>query len=301
MVKYRRMNVVIMGAGSIGMAIGAILKEKRGIKISFWDVMPGKVKKQEPLPDLLGTADVVFLCMPTFALREAAKTLRPSLKRRTIVVSLAKGIESDTDFSADRLLSKILPWRQPFVLLFGPMLASELENQACGHAVVSSFSRPAVFKIATLFSGTRLRVVKNYDVRGVALCGALKNVYAIGMGVISALEAGDNIRGAYVAAAVLEMQYVVRRLGGNAETVMGYAGLADLVATGLNGNSRNYQIGCALGGRGRCRGSEGSRAAVSFANLLGKDIKHLPLMRTLHRLLDSGADPEELLAAVCAS
>jgi len=295
------MQVVIIGAGAIGQALGKIIKEKRGSTVVFWDAAPGKVKRQLPLNASLAAADFVFLCLPSFVLREAVKLIRPHLRRRTIVVAVSKGIEANTNLTVDRLLAKILPFRQPFVLLFGPMLAAELALGSCGHAVAASASRASLPKIAALFSGTRLRLKKSYDLRGVALCGALKNVYAIGLGIVAALEAGDNVRGAYIAAAANEMRAIVRLLGGQAETVNGYAGLADLVATGLSANSRNRQVGCALGSRGRCQGSEGSRAAVSIADLLGGKHRRFPVFHALVRILGSGAEPEAVLAAVCAS
>jgi glycerol-3-phosphate dehydrogenase len=135
-------------------------------------------------------------------------------------------------------------------------------------------------------------------VRGVALCGALKNVYAIGLGVIKALGAGDNARGVYIAAAAEEMRHIVRLMGGREMTVYGYAGLADLIATGLSESSRNHQVGCALGKRADCLGSEGSRAALSFSELLGRKLRRFAILNALVRVLDDGGEPEEIAVAV---
>lgn len=294
------MKIVIVGAGAIGTAMARILKENRRNQVMLWDAVPGKVKKQKSLAGLLPDADAVFFCLPSFALRDAVETVRPFLKRRTAVVCVSKGIEAGTNLTMDRLLAKILPRRQPFALLFGPMLASELDLGVCGHAVSAGDSR-ARAKVYEMFSGTRLAVVKSLDLRGVALCGALKNIYAIGLGIVAALRAGDNVRGAFVVAARAEMGEMVKRLGGRAETADGFAGLGDLLATGLNATSRNRQIGCALvNSPGRCQGSEGARAAVSLAALLGRRQKDFPVFSSIHRVLVAGAPPLEVAATICA-
>ena len=293
------MKIVIVGAGALGSVMAKILKRNRRNSVALWDIVPGKVERQQPLAKIMPPADAVFLCMPTTALRAAAITVNPHLRRKTLVIGMSKGIEENTDLTLDRMLRKILPWRQRIGLLFGPMLASEILAGSCANAVIASRSRLALTRIARAFSGTQLRVSLSGDVRGVALCGALKNVYAIGMGVIKALGAGDNARGAYVAAAADEMRRIVRLLGGRERTVYGYAGLADLVATGLSESSRNHQVGCALGKGADCLGSEGSRAAMSFSELLGRRLRRFVILNALVRVLDAGAGPQEIVAAVC--
>lgn len=294
------MKIVIIGAGAIGTAVAKILKENRDNSVTLWDAVPGKVKRQIPLDKVMPKADAVFLCLPTFGLRDAVETVRPFLRRSTAVICMSKGIEAGTNLTMDRLLAKILPRRQPFALLFGPMLASELDMGVCGHAVSAGDSR-ARNLLWKIFSGTRLSVVKSMDLRGVALCGALKNVYAIGLGIIAALKAGDNVRGAYVVASRQEMGEIVASLGGREETADGFAGLGDLVATGLNATSRNWQIGCALVEKpGPCQGSEGARAAVSVAALLKGRRGRFPIFFAVHDVLSRAAPPATVTAAVCA-
>ncbi len=294
------MKIVIIGAGAIGAAVAKILKENSHNAITLWDAVPGKVKRQQPLDKAVPKADALFFCLPSFGLRDAVETVRPYLRKRTVVVCMSKGIEAGTDLTMDRLLEAILPRRQPFALLFGPMLASELDMGTCGHAVSAGDSR-ARAALWSMFRGTRLMVAKSFDLRGVALCGALKNIYAIGLGILAALAAGDNMRGAYVVAARQEMGDMLKLLGGRRETADGYAGLGDLVATGLNANSRNRQIGCALvSSPGRCQGSEGARAAVSVSRLLGKRQARFPLFGAVHRVLACGEDPRGVAEAVCA-
>jgi glycerol-3-phosphate dehydrogenase (NAD(P)+) len=294
------MKIVIIGAGAIGNAIAKILKENRNNSVALWDAVPGKVSRQLSLDKTVPKADAVFFCLPTFGVRDAVESVRPFLSKSTSVICMSKGIEAGTNLTMDRLLAKVLPRRQPFAILFGPMLASELDMGVCGHAVSAGDSR-ARNLLWKMFSGTRLSVVKSMDLRGVALAGALKNVYAIGLGILSALKAGDNMRGAYVVSALDEMGRIIVALGGRKETAEGFAGLGDLVATGLNATSRNWQIGCALVEKpGQCQGSEGARAASSLASLLGKRAVRFPIFFSVYQVLSRSASPSSLIAAVCS-
>jgi glycerol-3-phosphate dehydrogenase (NAD(P)+) len=274
--------------------------ENRHNRTAFWDAAPGKVKGQKTLSQILPSSDAVFLCLPSSGMRLACSAIKLYLPKKAVVVCLAKGVEEKTHLTMDRLLARVLPFRQSFALLFGPMLASELSMEACGHADCAGSIR-ARETVAEIFSGTRLSVSPSSDLRGVALCGALKNIYAIGLGIISALGSGDNVRGAYVAAATKEMGEIVKLLGGRRETVLGFSGLADLVATGVNETSRNRQVGCALVVGDKCHGTEGERAAASIAALLRGKHKKFIVFNALHRVLSSGASPVEIPIAVCAS
>lgn len=295
------MNVVIIGAGAIGKAVGHVLTKVRKNKIEYWDAVPGTVKRQKQLEKIIPSADVVFFCLPSSSIRDAVGSIFPYLKKRTTVVCLAKGIEDRSRLTMDRLLTKILPRRQPFALLFGPMLAVELSAGTCGHAVVAGY-KPARNAVTALFAGTRLSVSSSDDLAGVAACGALKNVYAIGLGIVSALWSGDNIRGSYVVVAREEMERFIILMGGRRETANSFAGLGDLLATGLNPTSKNHQVGRALvkkrGGRAH---TEGARSAATLTALLGKRINKFPLFNSLHLVLVHGASPQAVTEVICSS
>jgi glycerol-3-phosphate dehydrogenase (NAD(P)+) len=294
------MKTIIIGAGAIGRAMNGIITEGSRHRAAFWDAAPGKVKGQKTLAKLLPSADAVFLCLPSSAMRKAVQSIKPYLSKRTAVVCFAKGTEEGTHLTMDRLLARILPPRQPFALLFGPMLAAELAAKSRGHATVAG-DRRACRIVAEIFSGSRLAVAPCGDSRGVALCGPLKNVYAIGMGILAELGSGDNVRGAYVSIALKEMGEIVKMLGGRRETVLGFCGLADLVTTGFNKTSHNHRFGRALVKGGKSPGAEGEKAILCLAVLMRGRHKKFVIFDALHRVLLNGASPYEVPTAVHSS
>jgi len=204
------------------------------------------------------------------------------LKRRTVVVSVSKGLDRQTGDTVDVLLSKRLPDGQPFILLSGPMLAEEILQNLGAAAVAASSSPKARRAIVNLFAGSDLNVQASDDTAGVALAGVLKNVYAICLGVADGLGWGGNRRGWLTCKAASEMRQILKDQKSDPDTVMTSAGLADLVSTGFSRYSSNHQTGEDLAKR--VKGGVKSEGAVSLPALLkklgGKPDRY-PLLNTL--------------------
>jgi len=277
-------TVVIIGAGAIGNAIAYLLKAKN-ITPLMWDIDPTKASKRLKLADLLQNADILFFCVPSWALRSAITHASPSLNKRTVVVCLAKGIEPKTRLTMDALITQMLPG-QPFALLDGPMLASEIMKGKGAGAVVATKKNKVATTIQNLFAGTSLAIETSTDVRGAALASVLKNIYAIGFGIAEGLHYGENQKGMLAMMAIAEMRMILLRLGGRAETALGLSGLADLVATGLSSSSMNHTLGVALAKHGASPLRTEGRSSISqLVSLLGKKSTQYPFLNCLVRVL----------------
>lgn len=198
------------------------------------------------LADIVPGANIIFLCVPSWAMAEVVNTIKPSLSSETILVSLAKGVDSDSGHTMDELM------RDPFALLAGPMLAEEIMKNLPAAAVIAT-SNPQVFaSVSQLFSDTSLQVAHSPDVHHTALASVLKNVYALGLGIAEAEKSGDNFKGQYICEAVNEMSQLCET------AAYSLAGLGDLVATGFSSYSTNHQTGMEiLAGKEPSKPSEG--------------------------------------------
>lgn len=238
-------NVLIIGAGEIGKAIGDIIKKNDKSDVKFWDSDPSKVPGGAELEVLASEADVVFLAVPSKAIRQVLEKIGDKIKQDVPVVALAKGIEFSTGKTIDEVMREFLHKTQ-IALLYGPMIAEELVAGLSSGAVLACKSAVNAKKIAFLFDGNSLRLYYSTDVRGVALVGVLKNIYAIGLGIIHGLNLGSNFRGWYVSQACGEIAKIVKKKRGKVATAYGQAGVGDLVATGFSSESRNHQVGLDL-------------------------------------------------------
>ncbi|MFA5935273.1 MAG: hypothetical protein WC787_00235 [Patescibacteria group bacterium] len=289
----KRLKVLFMGQGKIGSAIHHVLKHGKGTKpiVDCWDVDASKMKKVCDLAKTVPEADVIFLCVPSWCIADVAKQIRPLLSAKTVLVSVSKGLDQKTSETIDVVLGKHFP-RQPFVLLFGPMLADELLADHVGAASAASSNAPARKRIQELFRGSKLRIVPTTDVRGVAICGVLKNVYAIGLGIAKELKLGDNFNGWYMEQAFAEMGVIVKKFGGTYHILLEPAGIGDFIATGFSLFSKNVTYGRELVMSGEpASPSEGAVSIKPLSKRLGTSKKILPLFNKLERIVLHGAKP----------
>jgi len=290
-------NVVIIGQGEIGQAVKyLLLKKKRKVNLECWDIDIHACPTRKPLRHIVPKADVLFLCIPSWTIRSAGKDLKKYLRKNTIVVSLSKGLERKTCDTVDAIIDKAFSKQQPTVLLSGPMLAEEIVIGKAGAAVVASDSKKSREAIVELFAGTALHVYPSADMRGVAICGILKNIYAIGFSMAQALHPGDNYRGLFVQTTLDEMMRIIVKLGGKKETVCTYAGIGDLVATGFSKHSKNHEYGKKLALNGEVFfESEGSISILPMAKKIGKLKNELTLFNRIFSIIRNKKDPKSIL------
>jgi glycerol-3-phosphate dehydrogenase (NAD(P)+) len=278
-------RVLVVGAGELGGALGVVLRSA-AVSIEMWDKDVSKTPDRMPLSQCVPSADFIFLCVPSSALREALTATAPYVRKEMVVFSLSKGIEEQTLKTPAELLEELLPNDTPRALLAGPMLAEELVQGMVGIGVVATKDKSVFDRTRALFGGTKLRLEYSDDVSGVALASVLKNIYAIGLGIAQSLRLGDNFKGWFVNGAVKEMAHILKLLGGREETAFGSAGLADLITTGLSPHSRNYRIGDELAQTGACNSkSEGIVSLPSVRTLLGERAHSTPLFSALDAII----------------
>lgn len=192
-------------------------------------------------------------------------------------------------------MAEVLPAKQLFLVLSGPMLARELAGGKRGFAVLAAKNKKDFSRVADIFKETKLELMYSSDLRGVSLCGVLKNIYAVGLGIIDGLEAGSNSKGEYAALAICEMAEIIKILGGKKETALGTAGAGDLIATAFSPLSRNRKTGEELGKTNVCcLQSEGSRSVGPVVKLLGKNAAKFKFLGILKSIILDGKEPRIL-------
>lgn len=293
-----RTNILFIGHGKIGRALECVLQEKpRSTQnIHAWDIDKRASEASLKLAEAVPKADILFLTVPSWALSEVAAEIRQYLRPKAILVCVSKGLDRDGN-TIDALLKQLFK-AQPFALCFGPMLADELLAGKMGAAAIASKSRRVRDELTQLFKGTRLRTVAVTDVHGTAVCGVLKNVYAMGLGIASALHAGSNFQGQYVERALKEMSHILRLLGGKQTTLETPAGIGDFIATSFSVASRNVQYASLIAqGKNPEFLSEGPISIESLLKRLGGKAKAFPLLNAIHSIICKKGDPKRLLLA----
>lgn len=288
-----RSRILISGVGRIGDALARLIAPQEHIEIALWDVDSRKISHSFSAAQLAKDADVIFLCMPASAVREFIEGIKDVINRDVIMISLIKGLDPTTGQTMYELLGDILPVSGRPVFLGGPMLSGELLAGNTAYSV-AGMAADAFDDVAHLFNGTRLSVSPSDDPAGVSVVGVLKNVYALGLGIAAALKVGDNALGTLTVRALAEMTPLVEKFGGQPATVLGLAGLGDLVATGFSKHSRNRTVGQDLVTTGHTPvPSEGLVSLPLLLKRLPEDLTPYPFLGAIKDVVIDHQPPRE--------
>jgi glycerol-3-phosphate dehydrogenase (NAD(P)+) len=202
--------------------------------------------------EALSGAEVVILAAPSHATRSVVEGLREFARPGMIFVSATKGVEVETGERISEIVADVLGAHASsrFVCLSGPSFAQEVAAGEPTAVVAASTDDGSARRVQSSLGAPNFRVYTNRDVVGTELGGASKNVIALAAGMLAGLGLGSNSQAALVTRGLAEMTRLALAEGARLETLMGLAGLGDLVLTCTGALSRNRRVGFELG-RGR--------------------------------------------------
>ena len=251
-------------------------------------------------------ADITLFVVPSKTLRDNARRYAEYIGRGSIVVSATKGLEVGTSNRMSQVLEEELraDRRHGVCALSGPNLATEIVAGKPSSTVVASSDTKAATMAQSIINSSVFRVYTNDDIIGVELCGALKNIIALGAGITDGLGLGDNAKAAFVTRGLAEITRLGVAAGATPATFAGLAGLGDLIATCSSSFSRNHYVGEQLAlGRSLeeirdtmhnvAEGVDTTRAALSLAGRLGVE---MPIAQATHDVLFGGVSVTDTLA-----
>ena len=196
-----------------------------------------------------GNEDAYLFSIPTSYLRETIKNISGSYSLNACFITASKGIEqSSLDFPSQIISEGILEADgNNIAVLSGPNFAKEVAGNKPTATTIASTNKALVQLLIKEFSSDTFRGYGNEDVIGVELAGALKNIYAIAVGISDGMQCGDNARAALITRSMAEMMRLGTALGAKTETFLGLSGYGDLILTCTGDLSRNRNVGLYLG------------------------------------------------------
>ena len=252
-------------------------------------------------------AELILLAVPAQHLRAICRRLKPHWPAGVAAVICAKGIETESGALMTEIVADELP-KIPAAILSGPTFAIEVARGQPTAIALASIDIELARRIVAAIGSSRFRPYASDDPVGVTIGGAVKNVLAIGCGVVEGRRLGDNARAALITRGLAEISRLVVAKGGRAETCMGLSGLGDLVLTASSTQSRNYTLGFGLGEGKRLADLLGARhdvtegvstapAVLGLAHRVGVE---LPVCAAVAGLLRGDVTVEETVEALLA-
>ncbi|HNX43899.1 MAG TPA: 2-dehydropantoate 2-reductase N-terminal domain-containing protein [Bacteroidales bacterium] len=258
-------KITIIGAGSIGTALGNVLSLRPDLNVNLLSVESDVVSdistlhinqkyfpnirlnpslKATTAPGVLRDSEIIFIGIPSTAVIPYLQEIRDELPENAILVNLAKGFGIHKKVIALCLRDH---FPNPTCALKGPSFAREIINNVPTALTLASTSRDTIQAVAPLFDGTTVYIDTTTDVAGVEVLSILKNIYAIIIGIVDAHFHSPNLRFFIFTKAFNEMRNILLHVGGREETMFNYCGIGDFGLTALNDMSRNHTLGLLIG------------------------------------------------------
>jgi glycerol-3-phosphate dehydrogenase (NAD(P)+) len=268
-------KVAVVGSGSFGTAIAAMLADK-GCPVTIYarrkkvasginsrhrnpehlsDVeLPETLKASDDIEEAIDGAQSAVIAVPSVYLRGTSASLKGIVGKDMPLVVLSKGLEKGRLHLMNEVVAEELGDTSRTALLSGPNHAEELALRIPSATVVASESKRVREYFQDLIHSDFFRVYTSSDVKGVGICGAAKNIIAIASGIVYGYGFGDNTAAVIMTRGSAEIARLVVAAGGSPMTPNGLAGIGDLIVTCSSAHSRNRRFGEFLGRGGDLEG-----------------------------------------------
>jgi glycerol-3-phosphate dehydrogenase (NAD(P)+) len=306
-------SVAVLGAGSWGTAL-AIQLSRSNVDVRLWGHDPGHMERlrvtrdnSDYLPgfpiadnisvctdiaDAVAGADYLLIAIPSKGFRGLLADLKPIIDDEVPIFWASKGFEIESGLMLHEIIEQEMPGRH-YGVISGPTFAAEVAEGVPAAIACAGNNYATTAAFAELLRGHHFRAYTSDDIIGVELGGALKNVLAIAVGIADGLGFGANTRAMLMTRGLSEIMRLATELGAQPETLMGLAGLGDIILTCTDDKSRNRRFGLAIG-RGKSidqaeievgQTVEGLRAARAVFNKIDEMGLELPILSEVYRVL----------------
>ncbi|OPY79525.1 MAG: Glycerol-3-phosphate dehydrogenase (NAD(P)+) [Syntrophorhabdus sp. PtaU1.Bin153] len=317
------MKIGVIGAGAWGTAFSLHLA-RRGHRVLLWVyepelydtlqetrenalylpgfTLPEGITFTRSLEALTGFSKDIVVGTPSFALRKTIQKASEWLSGRKLLL-LTKGFEEKTLLRMSEVIREIAVDIAGVGVLSGPSFAREVAQAAFTSVVISSADKDLSKHYQQAIHNDTFRVYTAEDVIGVEVGGAMKNVMAIGAGIIEGLHLGTNTQAAFTTRGLAEIKRLGKALGAKETTFLGLSGIGDLILTSYGGLSRNRAFGIELS-KGRkpeaiiasqhqvVEGYYTISAAYVLSRRLGVE---MPITEELYKIVFRGKDLQKSL------
>lgn len=317
-------KIAVMGAGSWGTTFAKILADA-GNEVTIWarradlveeinedhrngDYLPGirlpeSLKASTDVAEVLAGVEQVYLAVPSQTLRGNLQAWGAEIPQDAILVSLMKGVEKDTGLRMSEVIADVLGFPQSqVVVVSGPNLALEIANEEPAASVAASTSKASAGEVARSASNAYFTTFTNNDVIGTEFGGILKNLIAVAIGIVNGVGYGQNTKASIMTRGLAEISRFAVAYGAKQSTMVGLAGLGDLIATAESPLSRNHRAGEMLGKgytkkevlKRMSQTAEGLASVAPVLQLAAEKGVAMPIVEQVNLVIEGKMNPRDI-------
>lgn len=308
-------KIGVIGTGIFGTAL-ALTAARAGNEVLCWDrkqevvdsvnqkhinkkclpniPLPDAIKATPDINEIFAFSDTVLLTTSAQATRSALQLMKPFIKKDTVIVLCAKGIEVGTGKMLSEVAEEEVP-QATIAILSGPGFAVDIARQKLASVTIACAKEGIAAGLTNMLATPYFRPYTTADMISPQIGGSVKNVIAIASGIVEGAGLGDGARAALITRGLNEMTRLSKALGGTLSTMMGMCGLGDLVLTASCSQSRNFSFGYEIGVCGGARkpieentrtveGLPTAKAVIKRAHELGVE---MPICEMINKVLFS--------------
>lgn len=317
-------KVAVMGAGSWGTTFAKVLSDA-GNEVTLWarrediadeinsrhrnaDYLPGiklpaNLRATSDVAEALNGASQIYLSVPSQTLRANLSDWGSLIAKDAILVSLMKGVEQESGLRMSEVIAQATGFsEEQIAVISGPNLALEIAKEEPTASVTASVSTATASKVAATSTNDYFTVFTNQDVVGTEFGGILKNLIAVAIGIVNGVGYGENTKASIMTRGLAEISRFAVAYGAQDGTMIGLAGLGDLIATCESPLSRNHKAGEMLG-RGYSKRevlkqmsqtAEGLSSVAPVLQLAGAKGVEMPIVEQVLAVLEGRMDPKDI-------
>lgn len=317
------MRIGILGAGAYAMAISSIL-DNNNHELTMWTefvdeaealkstrkndkkmpgfTLPEKINITTDLEKSIINKDLIILAIPTQFLDTVCKKMKSYINNNKILIT-SKGIDQKTGFLVDKIIRTNLN-TENIAILSGPTFAIDIPKKSQIGLSIASSNKETESLIKEIFDNEYVNLDYTKDIIGTELCGAVKNIYAIVMGLLEGLECNESTKAFFMTEIIKETKELINLFGGTEETILTYASIGDIFLTCNSKSSRNYSFGTLLGDKQNKLKSkkyleettvEGVYTLRSMKKILQAQNKSFKIIDAIYEIIENEQEPTKIL------
>lgn len=315
------MKIGIFGTGAYGLALSSILienncqltmwtkfkeekeqleKERKNEKLIPNYKLSEKIELTTSITECLKDKELLIIAIPVAFIDSLCQELTPYINENNILIA-SKGIEQNTNLYVYEILKKHLNTKN-IAALSGPTFAVDIPSKKPIALTVASKSQDTINLVKKAFSNNYTILEESNDIIGVELCGAIKNVFAITLGILKGLECNESTKAMFFTKAINEVNNLIKELGGEANTILTYAGIGDFILTCTSEKSRNFTYGKLLATNKEKSKEflnnttvEGYYTLKSIYTIIKNKKITSPIIENLNNIITTENDPSKIL------